>query len=183
MSKVTSERIAAIKAHFETGDKVTEVNLGDLIDALAEAAEAHQHKSTGGDGTGTGDAGPIIGTRQPMWYIPDDPIAIGTNKSATIVYHGPDLTLAKWDFRAKTAPVGAALIADVNVGDTSLWAANQANRPTIAAGATSGTGTSFDTIALSDGDVLTIDIDQVGSATAGGQVTLILEGECNLEAD
>jgi hypothetical protein len=60
MSKVNTARINAIKALFETGDKVTQPNLADLIDAIAEAAEAHSHTSSGGDGTGTGDAGPVI---------------------------------------------------------------------------------------------------------------------------
>jgi len=59
MAKVNSARIAAIKANFEHGEVITEDNLADLIDAIAEAAEAHEHKSTGGDGSGTGDAGPI----------------------------------------------------------------------------------------------------------------------------
>jgi hypothetical protein len=59
MSKVNSARITAIKANFEHSDVITEDNLADLIDALAEAAEAHQHIATGGDGTGTGDAGPV----------------------------------------------------------------------------------------------------------------------------
>lgn len=60
MAKVTSSAIAALKALFETGDTLTEENFASLIDAIAEAAEAHQHLSTGGDGTGTGDAGAVI---------------------------------------------------------------------------------------------------------------------------
>ncbi len=59
MAKVNSTRISTIKANFQHADVITEDNLADLIDAIAEAAEAHQHVSTGGDGTGTGDAGPI----------------------------------------------------------------------------------------------------------------------------
>lgn len=120
-------------------------------------------------------------TRQILWYLPDAVLATGTDKSATIVYRGPNLTLVRWDFRAKTAPTGAALITDVNVAGTSLWATTQANRPTIAAAATSGTGTAFDTTTLTAGDVLTLDIDQVGSTVAGGQATLILEGTAETE--
>lgn len=122
-------------------------------------------------------------TRQILWYLADATLATGTDKSATIVYRGPTLTLIRWDFRAKTAPTGAAMIADVNVAGTSLWNTTQANRPTIAAAATSGTGTTFDTTTLSDADVLTLDIDQVGSTIAGGIITLILEGEVNPETD
>ena len=60
MSKVTDARIAAIKALFETGDRLTEDNFADLIDAIQEAAQEHQHVSGGGAGSGTGDAGPVI---------------------------------------------------------------------------------------------------------------------------
>jgi len=60
MSKVDSTRIAAIKANFEHSDVITEDNLADLIDAIAEAAQAHEHTASGGDGTGTGNAGPVV---------------------------------------------------------------------------------------------------------------------------
>jgi hypothetical protein len=59
MSKVNSARITAIKANFEHSDVITEEHLADLIDAIAEAAEAHEHTASGGDGTGTGNAGPV----------------------------------------------------------------------------------------------------------------------------
>ena len=45
---------------------------------------------------------------------------------------------------------------------------------TIAAAANLGTQTVFDTTALADEDVLTIDIDQVGSGTAGADLTVEL---------
>ena len=60
MAKVNSTRIATIKGNFEHGEVITETNLGDLIDAIAEAAEAHEHRASGGDGTGTGDAAPVV---------------------------------------------------------------------------------------------------------------------------
>ena len=59
MPKVDSTRIAALKALYQTGDTLTGTNLADFIDAVAEAAEAHEHISTGGDASGTGNAAPI----------------------------------------------------------------------------------------------------------------------------
>jgi len=59
MPKVTSTRITAIKGNFEHAEVITEDNLADLIDAIAEAAQAHEHTASGGDGSGTGDAGPV----------------------------------------------------------------------------------------------------------------------------
>ena len=143
--------------------------------APAPAAHKSTHAGGGSD--------KVKYTRQIMWYIPDTTLTTGANKSATIVYRGPTLTNIRWDFRVVTAPTGASLIADVNAGGTSLWATNQANRPTITATNTSGTGTAFDDVALADADVLTIDIDQVGSTIAGGRATLLIEGECNPETD
>jgi len=59
MGKVDTDRIAAIKAKFETGDTPTQADFADLIDALAEAAQDHQHAPSGGSGSGTGDAAPV----------------------------------------------------------------------------------------------------------------------------
>ena len=74
MAKVNSERIAAIKSHFEHGEVITEANLADLIDAIAEAAEAHEHRPSGGDGTGTGDAAPVANLRSgPSAQRPANP--------------------------------------------------------------------------------------------------------------
>lgn len=160
-----------------TADLTAELLHSGLSGGDLHAPKAHKASHAGGG------ADKLKYTRQILWFDLTAVIATGADKSATIVYRGPTLTLVRWDMRAKTAPVDAAMIFDVNVGGTSLWDSTQANRPTIADGANSGTGTSFDTTTLSDGDVLTLDYDQIGSGIAGGQVTLILEGECNLEVD
>jgi hypothetical protein len=60
MAKVNAARIAALKALYERGDTITEQNFANLIDAIAEAAQEHEHVASGGAGTGTGDAGPVI---------------------------------------------------------------------------------------------------------------------------
>lgn len=118
--------------------------------------------------------------RQIMWYIPTAPLVTGNNSSAVVVYRGEDFTADGWDLQVKVAPTGQDLIMDVNLGGTSLWNVTPADRPTVSAGATSGSGSSFDTTTISDGDVLTVDIDQVGSGAAGSQATLILEGTVNV---
>lgn len=73
------------------------------------------------------------------------------------------------------APAGASIIIDVNKNGTSLFT-TQANRPTIvAASNTSGNVTNMDVTTVAPGDYLTIDIDQIGSATAGSDLTVQLE--------
>ena len=85
-----------------------------------------------------------------------------------------DITFGEAEVLVKTAPTGQALIVDINKNGTSLWSATQANRPQIAAGATAGETTSFDTTTATDDDVLTMDVDQVGSGTAGSDLTVVL---------
>jgi hypothetical protein len=75
---------------------------------------------------------------------------------------------------AKTGPTGAALICDINLNGTSIWNSTQSNRIQIADGSQSGTQTSFDTTTVTEGDILTIDTDQIGSTIAGQDVTVEL---------
>ena len=91
-------------------------------------------------------------------------------------------TFSRWDVVAKTGPVGAALILDfllsTNGGSTftSLWASNPGNRPRIADGQNAGSGTSFDTTAFAVGNVLRQDMIQIGSTTAGSNLSVAILG-------
>lgn len=76
-----------------------------------------------------------------------------------------------------TAPTGLALIVDVDKNGTTIFG-TQANRPTIPISlnsvitpSTAATVTSF-----AAGDAITVDLDQIGSGTAGSdlQVTVLL---------
>lgn len=99
---------------------------------------------------------------------------VGTNKTNVIVIPRAG-TIVKVFAYAKTAPTGAALIFDINKNGTSIWNTTPANRIQIAAGANSGTQTSFDTTSLAEGDTITIDIDQIGSTVAGQDITITLK--------
>lgn len=56
MSKATDAVIAAIKANFETGDVPDGPDFAEFIQQLQDSVQEHEHKSTGGAGSGTGDA-------------------------------------------------------------------------------------------------------------------------------
>lgn len=74
-----------------------------------------------------------------------------------------------------TAPAGASIVIDVNKNGTTIFT-TQANRPTIAAAAnTSGNVTNMDVTTVAAGEYLTIDIDQIGSTTAGADLTVQIE--------
>lgn len=65
-----------------------------------------------------------------------------------------------------TAPAGASVILDVNKNGTTIFT-TQANRPTVAAAATSAVTGTPNVTTFSAGDVITVDVDQVGSGSAG----------------
>lgn len=73
---------------------------------------------------------------------------------------------------AKTAPVGAAIICDVKKNSGSIWGSNPVNKITIPDGQQSANQTSFDTTNLAEGDVLSVDVNQVGSSTSGADLTI-----------
>lgn len=72
-----------------------------------------------------------------------------------------------------TAPTGATLIVDVNKNGTTIYT-TQANRPTVAiSGTTAAVGANAVT-AVAEDDLISIDIDQIGSGTAGSNLAVSL---------
>lgn len=86
---------------------------------------------------------------------------------------GRDLTITAVSVFAQIAPVGADLVIDVNRNGTTIFT-NQANRPKVAAGAIFGRTETIDAAMFAEDDVLTVDIDQVGSSNAGGHLTVVV---------
>lgn len=90
--------------------------------------------------------------------------------SQPVRLHAPwDCTVANVTATVGTAPAGADLIVDVNKNGTTIFT-TQANRPTIAAGTQDDLSSTPDVVSIAEGNVLTIDIDQVGSSTAGADL-------------
>lgn len=158
----------------QLNNKISDATLDDASDSRTPSAHKSSHAGGGSD--------KLKYTRQIVFIIPGT-LAVGTNLSAEVTYRGPNATIVRADGRVKTAPTGAALIFDLNISGTSIWNVTPANRLQIAASATSGTQTSFDDTTITDGEVVTIDIDQIGSTVAGADATVLLELECNPEAD
>lgn len=72
-----------------------------------------------------------------------------------------------------SAPAGSSVILDVNKNGTTIYG-TQANRPTIAAAAVSATAGVNSVKTFAAGDVITVDVDQVGSGTAGTGFTVAI---------
>lgn len=99
----------------------------------------------------------------------------GVNKTNKLIADKA-YTITKAYAYATTAPTGAALIFDINKNGTTIWI-TQANRVQVEAAANYGTQTSFDVTTLAEGDVLSIDIDQIGSTLPGADITVQLKCE------
>jgi hypothetical protein len=76
------------------------------------------------------------------------------------------------------APVGTDLISDVNKNGSTLFT-NQATRPRIVAGQFTGTALPAVTHLAKD-DYLTVDVDQVGSATPGTHLVVQVRTQRNV---
>ncbi len=81
-------------------------------------------------------------------------------------------TLVGIRMACNTAPVGENLICDVHKNGTTIFT-TQGNRPTIIDGAYATAASAVpDVTAVAAGDYLTVDIDNIGSGTAGSDLTL-----------
>lgn len=73
-----------------------------------------------------------------------------------------------------TAPTGADIVIDVNKNGSTIYT-TQANRPRITAGQNSGgPGVAPNVTSLAAGDYVTVDVDQVGAAVAGSDLTVTI---------
>lgn len=84
--------------------------------------------------------------------------------------YGATKTISKVMLAANTAPANQAIIVDIHKDGTTIFT-NQANRPQIAAAANTGNTTTIDVASWAADEYLTLDVDQVGTGTAGSNLT------------
>lgn len=102
----------------------------------------------------------------------DGTLATGTGVFRIPIWKSQEIVGVR--LAVNTAPTGQALIVDLNIDGITAYT-TQGNRPTVAAGANdSGTVTLPDVTVMNAGSYLTVDIDQIGSGTAGADATLIV---------
>lgn len=112
----------------------------------------------------------------PNSYIPGE--AVFTVPGSVVVgarnlryYCEQDRTIANVVASVGTAPTGASLIFDVNKNGTTIFS-TQANRPTITASNFYDGSSTPDVTAVSAGDYLTVDVDQIGSTISGSDAVI-----------
>lgn len=81
-------------------------------------------------------------------------------------------TISKVKIYADTAPVGSVLTVDINKNNVTIFT-TQGKRPSIADGANADDSDTPDVTSLSAGDRISVDIDAIGSGTAGGSDLLV----------
>jgi hypothetical protein len=94
-----------------------------------------------------------------------------TSKAAVRMPHAG--TIRSVTTAVTTAPTGATLICDVNVAGTTIFT-TQANRPTIAASEFSDNSAAIEAGTFAAGDVISVDVDQVGSSVAGANLSVLV---------
>lgn len=111
----------------------------------------------------------LVDCARPAFGAPGS-LAVTTGLSPFPI-DGP-ATILSVQAAVNTAPTGADLIVDVNKNGTTIYT-TQANRPKILDGAkVSAVSTDPDVTTLAAGDVLTVDIDQIGSTVAGSDLVV-----------
>lgn len=88
-------------------------------------------------------------------------------------------TLVRARAYCKTAPATQAVIVDINKNAVTIFTA-QGNRPQVGVGANLGAVTTPAVTTLADGDIMTLDIDQVGVGTVGADLTVVLQYKVDL---
>jgi len=86
-----------------------------------------------------------------------------------------DCTITSITAIVDTAPTDASLIVDINIDGTTIFT-TQGNRPTITTGNTEDLSSTPDVTSITAGDVLTCDIDQIGSTVAGKDLVVTVYG-------
>ncbi len=104
------------------------------------------------------------------FFIPGASV-VGTSQASALVPSA--MTISHVKVYSTTAPVGATLFVDVNVNGTTIFT-TQANRPGVLTTAfAANSGIPDGTTVLAAGDRITIDVDAIGSTTAGGAPLLV----------
>lgn len=108
----------------------------------------------------------LIDTVFPAWSsFQTGAASVGTKKDGFLA--PCDLTVLRIQIYSDVAPTGADLIIDVNKNGTTMFT-TQANRPRVVDGDNAGADAVPDVLTIAKGDRIDIDIDQIGSGTAGG---------------
>lgn len=110
-------------------------------------------------------------TRSIVWYIGGE-VETGAGQSAKIRVPVGGVLQSAYAY-LDVSNTGAALLADINYDGTTIFT-TAGNRVTIADGTTVGSAGAITVATFTAGGIFTLDIDQVGSAVAGTDLSIVL---------
>lgn len=178
---IAKSKLAALNIADADVSAISESKITNLVSDLAAKVPTTQKGAA--NGVATLDASTLVPVAQlpnsartrayPFSYAGTIAVLTGTQR----LYNDSGGTWTIRSVRANlgTAPTGSSVIVDVKVNGATIFT-TQANRPAIASGTnTSGKVTNMNVTSVADGSYLTIDVAQVGSTTAGADLTVQLE--------
>ena len=113
----------------------------------------------------------VLKYRSLFWGSSYPSVADNIGLKYTMPYAG---TFSKCWLNLVTGNTGADFIIDIKKNGTTIWT-NVSNRAKISAGDTAGNTTTFDVTSFIAGDVISLDIKQVGSTIGGSGLTVQLD--------
>jgi len=153
------------------GTAITAHALGAIVEHIytaTDADEANLHVNSGTSAHGWEEPHQLLGYARPGVLA----VTIGVGQPFMFPYA---VTILGISAVCRVAPTGADIVFDVNKNGTTIFT-TQANRPRIVASAfkTASEVTNMDITAYAALDVLTPDVDQVGSGVSGSDTTLTI---------
>ena len=112
----------------------------------------------------------VAGENLPFTHA--GPLQVGIGTTAYPI-KGGTFTILTVAAMLASAPTGSSVIIDVNKNGTTIYG-NQSFRPTIAAAATQAVAGTHSVSQVTDGDYITVDIDQVGSVSPGAHLVVVI---------
>lgn len=139
---------------------------GDDVELVEVSDTEYLEIYDGSFGTPTAVAG------ENLPFTHSGPLTVGVG---TIGYpiKGGTFTILTVAARLTSPPTGSSAIIDVNKNGTTIFG-TQAWRPTFAAGSRDAVAGTHSVSQVTDGDILTIDVDQVGSTDPGAYLTVVI---------
>lgn len=114
-----------------------------------------------------------VSDRVYFWYLAGD-AETGANVSSTLRLLSSGTPKIARAYCSTTASGGDGIQVDILYDGNSVWTST-ANQLILAPGSTSTSVGTFATSGWAAGGLLTIDVDKVGTGTAGGNVTVMVE--------
>lgn len=181
---LTIDSLGNIRIHKDVGDPALtfEIASTDKFTVGVDDSDDDKFKISVGDELGTNDAlwidsdGNVGGiTGQPMFGVVGT-LAVADDQAPWFICGHPNgLTLVSTASVVKTAGTGAAITFDIQLSsDGASWATIYSVLPSIADGSRVSTDGTLSTTTIDQGDMLRINIEQVGSTVAGADLTASL---------